>query len=123
MQRTDFITTFLSGLSFIIVAPLLVILFIQWWFVAIIGVIIFAISAWIFISNKKTHEENHYKSKTDTPQSLSPEVLLAIRETLSAPFCSQCGAKFQNSFDSFCVQCGEERTLRPLNALLDVSID
>lgn len=122
MRRTDCLTTFLSGASLLVLGPVLLILFLQWWVIVLIALGITVIAVWRVIANST---ENAMPSviKVEPQGQLAPEVLSAISETLATPFCSSCGQKFLHTSSAFCPHCGHERSYKPLSALLDIDAD
>lgn len=123
MQRTDFLTTFLSGICLLLVAPLLIVLLVQWWVVLIIALIITGFAVWKVILEYRPAQPTSIPTLNGGETPLAPEVLQAIKETLATPYCSKCGTEFENKSSSFCPQCGEARMYKPLSELMDVETD
>lgn len=123
MQRTDFLTTFLSGICLLLVAPLLIFVFVQWWFILIIALIITGFAIWKVILENGPAQTKPMSMHKGEGAELPPEVLQAINETLATPFCSKCGSEFQSKSASYCPQCGEARIYKPLAVLMDIDTD
>ena len=123
MQRTDFLTTFLSGICLLLVAPLLIFVLVQWWVILIIALIITGCAVWKVILENRPAQATSMPTQQGEGAELAPQVLQAIKETLATPYCSKCGTEFQSKSSSFCPQCGEARLYKPLSELLDVDTD
>ena len=123
MQRTDFLTTFLSGICLLLVAPLLIVVLVQWWVILIVALIITCFAVGKVILEYRHAQATSLPTQQGEGAELAPEVLQAIKETLATPYCSNCGSEFQSNSSSFCPQCGEARMYKPLSELLDVDTD
>ena len=123
MQRTDFLTTFLSGICLLLVAPLLIFVLVQWWVILIIALIITGFAVWKVILENRPAQATYLPPQQGEGAELAPEVLQTIKETLATPYCSKCGTEFENKSSSFCPQCGEARMYKPLSELLDNEAD
>lgn len=123
MRKTDALTAFLSGVSLLILGPVFLILFLQWWMILLIALAITGFAFWATL--EKSRDALPIPSQATQQQSpgLAPEVLAAIAQTLADPYCSRCGNRFADDADSFCSACGEKRSFKPLSALLDVDTE
>lgn len=122
MRRTDALTAFLSGVSLLILGPVFLILFLQWWMILLIALAITGFAVWAVLQKNKEDTYPVGPASTSNP-GLSPEVVQIIKQTLAEPYCSRCGVKFDLEAASFCSQCGEQRSFKPISTLLDVDAE
>jgi hypothetical protein len=116
MKRTDALTTFLSGISLLIVGPVVVILLVQWWMTLLVTLAISGFAAWAVIQHNKRDSIVDKPIDTSNP-GLAPDIVETDKRPLAFPYCSRCGARFEAEAASFCSHCGEQRSFRPISGL------
>lgn len=121
--RTDFLTTFLSGASLLLIAPFLIMVFVQAWVIVIIALVVTGFAVWSVLLKLKPDESESEVTVSPTSTELAPEIVHVIKETLACPYCSNCGEKYLTTSTSYCSFCGEERSYKPLSELLDIDAD
>lgn len=122
MRRTDALTTFLSGVSLLILGPFILVFFLQWWVIILIALAITGVAIWSLLL-KDTETSSLTDGVAPEGSSLSPELIATIRQTLAEPFCSSCGEKHSSESAAYCSYCGEQRSYKPLSTLLDIDAE